>query len=153
MAFAADMFTIFGLYGLGALFWILALLWVWQDADEKFANAWLWVICMLLAPFVAFPAYLIVRAIIYRGGNRRGVDVLGEARNPQGWGWSLKDNPERDQAGEYERYDGNDGYTLNAPRPGAGFRPFRSTYNDSVEKLAHKRTGNMPKEDRHDWLE
>jgi hypothetical protein len=153
MDFASDMFTLFGLYGLGIFLWIFALVWVWQDADEKFSNGWLWVICMLLFPLATFPLYLILRAVIYRGNSRQGGDALNQARNPHGWGWSLEDNPDRDRAGEYGRYDGNDGYTLNAPRPGAGFRPFQGTYSDSVEKLAQRHTGTTPKEDRHDWLE
>jgi hypothetical protein len=134
-------FWIYGLYMAGTVLHLLAIIGVYRDADETYGTGLFWALCMIIAPLVTFPVYLLMRR-----GTHRSVDEdlaawkRRERRQRLGYRHSgTVMDLNRDLQDEVRWREGNDGYTISTARAPSGFKPFNHTFADSAERLRRLR--------------
>jgi len=134
-------FEIFGLFVAATVIYLFAVIWVFRDADETYGTGPFWLLCMVVAPVIAFPVYLLMRM-----GTHRSVDDDLAA-------WKRREREQRlgyrhsgtvmdlskDLQDEVRWSAGNEGYTIGTSRAGPGFKPFSHTFSDSAERLRQLR--------------
>ena len=125
------------LFILGAVVWILALIHIWNDADELYGTGWFWMVCVLLVPPIAIPAYWLMKL----GTHRNWKEELAaldreEHKRDQGQRFSgqVFDIQRRLQGGTCS----TDEYGCVEVEKRVRFRPFRPTFAASAERLRQR---------------
>ncbi|HES58255.1 MAG TPA: PLDc_N domain-containing protein [Firmicutes bacterium] len=146
-------FWIYGLFMAATVIYLLAIIWVFRDADETYGTGLFWALCMIVVPLITFPVYLLMRM-----GTHRSVDEdlaawkRRERRQRLGYRHSgMVMDLSNELQDEVRWQEGNDGYTIGTARKPENFKPFSHTFADSAERLRRLKQDAEPAEQPEWW--
>lgn len=125
-----------------AICWAVALVAIWNDADETYGTGFFWALAVLLAPVVAIPAYWLMRRGTHRSLNDEIIaDERLERKKALGQRFS-------GMALDLDRQLGHAPPEGQAPTAGgqpADFKPFTPTFAAQAENWRRQVAAGTPK--------
>lgn len=130
--------TMYVIFVLLSVFWILALIYIMFDADELYGTGWFWFICVLVVPVIAIPVYGLMKLGTHRSWKAE-MAALDRQERKRALGQRFSGIAlDLDKLGHDPPADPT--ITDDLIGPATGFVPFRPTYAATAEDWRKKLT-------------
>ena len=118
--------AMFFVFFIGTVIWVLALFYIWQDADNLYGTGGWWALFVLVAPLIALPAYWLMKRSTLRSTNQdiaaldRQEQLKSAAFRRSGW----HEGPHGEVLFTGDDEPRREGRTVGSQAPPSNFKPF-----------------------------